>query len=285
MIEGWLIYNREDYEKNRPFADRFVEQAEQHGLALSLRFRDELCMGFRSGDAVVLPHLGGGAPAFAINRTRDFQLACCLEQAGCRVFNPSETVRVGNDKIASHLLAANLGLPQVDMAFCENTPQSIAQHGLAYPVVLKSPYGHGGSEVFLCRDEQELLNQACQIRSGKALVQRLCGKPGVDVRVYVLGNRVLRAVKRYSTNDFRANLSLGGSVEYYELNQAEKAMVERVLGSLTLDFAGIDFIMDAEGGLLFNEIEDVVGSRSPYQLDSVDVVSLYLDHIRLVMRA
>lgn len=279
MIKGWLIYNREDYEKNRPFADQFLEQAECYGLALSLKFQDELCAGLHDGGAVVQPQGSGTVPAFAINRSRDYLLSCCLEQAGCRVFNPSETVRIGNDKIASHLLAAKLGLPQVDMAFCANLPESIARHGLTYPVVLKSPDGHGGSEVSLAQNELELLDFARSLKSDKVLVQRLCGRPGVDVRVYVLGNKVLRAVKRYSGNDFRANLSLGGSVDYYELSSDEMMLVERVLGALTLDFAGIDFIMDECGGLLFNELEDAVGSRSLYKLGGVDVVALYLNHI------
>lgn len=273
MVDGWLIYNRDDYDKNRWFADRLAQGGRDCGLGLSLRFADELGPG---GGA--LP--AGGAPAFAVNRSRDWRIARMLERAGCRVFNPSETARVGNDKIESHALAARLGLPQVGMAVCRNDPESVARHGLGYPAVLKNPHGHGGSDVHMVRSEAELRARASAMPCERVLVQRVCGRPGEDVRVYVLGGRVLAAVRRFSNDDFRANLSLGGSAEYYEPCDRMREMVARLAGALCMDYAGVDFILDANGGPLFNEIEDAVGARSLYRLGGHDPTALFLRHIR-----
>lgn len=278
MIEGWLIYNREDYEKNRSFADRFLSDCGRHGLAIKLRFKEDIQI-VLTGNKIFASPKKKAMPSFVINRTRDWLLGRCLEQAGCRVFNSAEASRICNDKMESHLLAARLGLPQVDMAFCLNTPDIIARRGFEYPVVVKSPYGHGGGEVFLARDEGELQAAAEQLPYDKVLIQRLCGRPGMDVRVYVLGGRILTAVKRSSPTDFRANLSQGGSVEPYVLNATETNMVELILSELPLDYAGIDFIMDAEGSFLFNEIEDVVGSRALYILGEFDTAHLLMAHI------
>jgi gamma-F420-2:alpha-L-glutamate ligase len=283
MIDGWLVYNREDYEKNRAFADMFPPEGQKHGLDIKLKFRDEICASLSEGK-LLAGCSKDSIPAFVINRSRDWLLGSMLEQAGCRVFNSSEATCIGNDKMQSHLLAARLGIPQVDMAFCENKPGCLARHGLDYPIVLKSPYGHGGSEVFLAHDEAELFALAAALPCGKVIIQRLCGRPGADVRVYALGGKILAAVRRTSPADFRANLSLGGSVELYILGQSEIEMVNRILLTLQPDFAGIDFIFDAEGHLLFNEIEDAVGSRSLYRLGGFDVVGLYLDHIASVMK-
>lgn len=282
MIEGWLLYNREDYEKNRFFADRLVTESIRQGLVLKIRFAEEIRAGIRDCRTALFTGNDEGRlpiPSFAVNRTRNWLLAECLERADCRVFNSASASRVCNDKIESHLLAARLGLPQVDMVFCRNTPAGVARHGLDYPVVLKSPYGHGGGEVFLADDVGELMTAAALLKCGWVIVQRLCGRPGVDVRVYVLGGSILTAVKRHSASGFRANLSLGGDVEPYELSIEGRQMAERILRALWLDYAGIDFLLDETGNLLFNELEDAVGSRSLYRLGSHDAAALYMDYI------
>jgi gamma-F420-2:alpha-L-glutamate ligase len=281
MVEGWLLYNREDYEKNRFFAERLVSEGAKRGLAMRLVFSDEFRAGVSGGIHRVSPE--GTPPAFAVNRTRDWRIAKCLEAAGCRVFNSSEAARVCNDKVESHLLAARLGLPQADTAFRRNEPAELLTHGLGYPVVLKSPYGHGGGEVFLAYCEDELVALASKLGCDRVLLQKLCGRPGEDVRAYVLGGKVFAAVKRKAASGFRANLSLGGVAEPYELDTAGRESAERVLRALPLDYAGIDFLLDGNGGLLFNELEDAVGSRALYRLGSHDAAALFAGYISETM--
>lgn len=276
MLSGWLVYNREDYAKNSEFAGLIMERGGGFGLDIRLKFAGELQAGEGGMASEALP-------AFVINRTRDWLLGRGFEQCGRSVFNSPEVSRIGNDKIESHALAARLGLPQVAIHACRNRPEDVARHGLGYPVVLKNPHGHGGSEVFLARDEGELLAFASKLTCDCVLVQRLCGRPGADVRVYVMGGRILTAVRRHSSEDFRANLSLGGCVAPYELNERERGMAERIIDALWLDYAGIDFIFDADGGFLFNEIEDVVGSRSLYQLGLCDAAGLFAEYIGKAM--
>lgn len=66
----------------------------------------------------------------------------------------------------------------------------------------------------------------------------------------------------------------------YELGKEEKTIVEKLLSRWHFDFAGIDFIRDDKGQLLFNEIEDVVGSRMYYQCYEEDILSVYLNYIQ-----
>lgn len=284
MTSGWLIYNREDYEKNRSFADRFLTDCGKYGLGIELKFKEDICI-LLTGNVISASPNNGAKPSFVINRTRDWLLGKCFEQAGLKVFNTAEASRVCNNKMESHLLASRVGMPQVDMAFCANTPDGVICHGLGYPVVVKSPYGHGGGEVYLAHAEKEVLAYSSRMNCDRALIQRLCPRPGIDIRVYVLGGRVLAAVKRSSATDFRANLSLGGSIEPYLLNEQERGMVERILDALPLDYAGIDFILDKDGGLLFNEMEDVVGSRALYMLGGPDIAGLYMEHISRVLQS
>ena len=69
----------------------------------------------------------------------------------------------------------------------------------------------------------------------------------------------------------------------YELSSEEVRTVKAVLRCLPClpDFVGIDFLADKE--LIFNEVEDVVGTRMLYETTDKDAARLYSEYIRRVM--
>ena len=278
MVRGWLLYRREDIDRNRRFADWFVEAGPEFGFEISLRLVDELTLQLPA--CGMARGAGEPLPAFALTRSRDGLVSTFLEGEGCRVFNTAAVTVAANDKMRSHLLAHRLGLPQVDMAFVPNDPAALAAQPLGWPVVAKHPGGHGGGQVVLVHTAEELWSAAASFGGERVLLQRLCAQPGVDLRVYVLGDRVLQAVCRTAAEGFRANLSLGGRAEAVATPPSVVRMVEEICRALPLDYAGIDFLPDGQGGWLFNEIEDAVGSRALYELGGFDVVRLYLAHVR-----
>ncbi len=283
MDRGWLLYQREDIDRNRRFADWFVEAGPEFGFDIALRLVDELTLHLPAGSAA--KGAGEPLPAFALNRGRDGLVSAFLQDAGCRVFNSTAVTAVANDKMRSHMLARQLGLPQVDMAFVPNAPVALAAQPLGWPVVVKHPGGHGGGQVLLARTAEELCTAAASFGGERVLLQRLCAQPGVDLRVYVLGGQVLQAVRRTAGEGFRANLSLGGHAEAVATPPAVARMVGAICGVLPLDYAGVDFLPDGQGGWLFNEIEDAVGSRALYEIGGFDVVRLFLAHVRATLDA
>ena len=112
----------------------------------------------------------------------------------------------------------------------------------------------------------------------KPMVQTMASEPGCDMRMYVLGGKVIASVMRSSDSDFRANHKLGGKVELCEPPQQAVDIVKRILPELMPDFVGIDFVFGEEGVYL-NEIEDVVGTRMLYELTDLDPALLYLEYI------
>ena len=83
---------------------------------------------------------------------------------------------------------------------------------------------------------------------------------------------------RSSDSDFRSNYSLGGNAEISGLTPKESGIIKKLLSRLTIGHAGIDLIYH-KGMPVFNEIEDVVGSRMLYRYTDIDVVKLFMDHI------
>ncbi|MCD8509080.1 MAG: hypothetical protein LRY73_03810 [Bacillus sp. (in: Bacteria)] len=151
----------------------------------------------------------------------------------------------------------------------------------SYPVVVKDPLGRGGSGVRFARSEKELIACVSEFGSDDLLVQPLCGTPGKDLRVYIVGNAVVGAVLRESSrsDELRANISTGGVSRFYELGEMEKALIEGMCDGLRVDFAGIDFIFDENGQLLFNEMEDAVGCRSLYMNSDIDIADVFMEYV------
>ncbi|HOO28156.1 MAG TPA: hypothetical protein PLU43_06795, partial [Lachnospiraceae bacterium] len=118
----------------------------------------------------------------------------------------------------------------------------------------------------------------------KLLFQRCADVIGKDLRIYVLGNKMLAAMMRISSgSDFRANFSLGGHAIPHTLTNEETALAKKIITALPADFVGIDFLYHKDHPVL-SEIEDVVGTRMLYQHTNIHAVREYLNYILLSMQ-
>ncbi|MCR4908515.1 MAG: ATP-grasp domain-containing protein [Lachnospiraceae bacterium] len=220
------------------------------------------------------------SPELVLNRTRDARLGAYLEGKGVRVSNPSAVSFPGNDKWKAFCLAKRLGLPVMETfrLFPENIGNPVKKP--PFPLVLKSRSGHGGTEVFLIRNESELKERLDdpELAGRRWILQRLSDTPGKDVRVYIIGGKIAAAVLRTNKEDFRSNFSLGGQVKLYTLSEDEKRLVRRLTDVVNIDFCGIDFVFH-EGRPVFNELEDMAGSRSLYALTDRDIAGEYVSYL------
>ena len=63
----------------------------------------------------------------------------------------------------------------------------------------------------------------------KLLFERPASEPGKDLRIYVLGNRMIASVMRRGSSDIRANFSLGGRAFLHEPDEEEKGIALSVI--------------------------------------------------------
>lgn len=71
---------------------------------------------------------------------------------------------------------------------------------------------------------------------------------GRDLRVLTVGGRVISAMQRIAAHgNFKANFSLGGTVEKFELSNELEWLVLEITRILQLDVAGIDLLFDENG--------------------------------------
>ncbi|MCR4604960.1 MAG: ATP-grasp domain-containing protein, partial [Eubacterium sp.] len=147
--------------------------------------------------------------------------------------------------------------------------------------VAKAASGHGGKEVIRISDLSVADKLNSILEKDNLVIQKFIDGPASDVRVYVVGKKIIAAVKRTAPpEDFRSNFSLGGSVDAYKLNDTEINQVNQIINLFDFGMVGIDFIIDKTGNFVFNEIEDVVGSRMLYKTHpDIDILELFISHI------
>ena len=83
---------------------------------------------------------------------------------------------------------------------------------------------------------------------------------------------------RINKNGFLSNFCLGNDAIEYSLNKSEIDIVKRILTLSKFDFVGLDFLFD-NGDLVFNEIEDSVGSRMLYSKTNLNVASDFAKYV------
>lgn len=270
---GWLIYNREDAEKNKAYIDWMLEEAKQLGMELQFYYREDLQVGHRQNQLYVdIQHTPSEPPAYAIVRTIDPFFTKQLEMLGTSCYNSSFVAEIANNKAKTHQYICSLGIPMADTIYC----RGYVQENLLFPFIAKEVHGRGGKSVYLVENKEQL---AALPKEGEWLIQRpaVFGK---DVRVFVVGKKVIAAVLRSSATNFKANYTLGGSASLYELSQEEMALIQKIIDAFDFGMVGIDFIFDEQGQFLFNEIEDVVGSRTLSALSDINIVREYLEFIK-----
>lgn len=263
-MNGWIIYTAEDVEKNKKFVEMLT-------AGLSLHNIDVKCIILEDAEREIREHQYQKGktkiPDFVINRSRNAEIAYLLEKRGVRVFNSARVTEIANDKEHSYRFLEGC-VPYM----------SLLEKESAYPYVIKSCNGHGGSQVFLVKNQLSEAQAIKKMQGQKFVRQKCCSDLGKDVRVYVIGNQIVAAVLRTSENDFRSNYSLGGNVRSYELSTEEREMVFSIIKKIPMDYAGIDFIFH-KGKAIFNEIEDAVGARMLYACTELDIISIYADYI------
>lgn len=269
-MTGWLIYSAEDVEKNKYYIQMYMEKFAVYNVAINLVVVEEI--------ENLREYIKANLPDFAINRSRNADVAEALEQEGVRVFNSSIVTKIANNKGKTYEFLKDV-VPFPSVKYGDKIITSgIPVKEFSYPYVIKSCSGHGGSQVFMAKNEQEEKSAIEKIGNGEYVVQQCCSNSGKDVRVYIIGNKIVKAVLRTSENSFKSNYSLGGRVEEYTLNDREQHMVNAILQKMSLDYGGIDFIFHNDRAV-FNEIEDAVGARMLYQVSDIDIVQKYVDYI------
>ncbi len=255
MKKGLMIYSDVEYGRNKSFIEWIVDEFKKKDVLVDVIRKSE----FYASNKVY-----GEEYDFIINRSRDYNLSVLFEMKGFRVFNPSKIALLSANKLFAYDYARRRGayFPETLLCNCKDDGKE---------VIRKPISGYGGRGIRLLK-EDETLEEGFLLQE---LIDNLVG----DVRFYIVGNKINVAVIRKPRRGFISNYSRGNEFEVYEFNKKEEEYVMNFIKDLEIDYAGVDFILTEDGKLIFNEIEDVVGSRMLSDLGINNNVELFVAHV------
>ncbi|MDY2922817.1 MAG: ATP-grasp domain-containing protein [Eubacterium sp.] len=270
-LHAWLVYDRQGAERNASYIQMHKTIGHSMGIEFELKLTDSI-PGDLSNEA---------KPDFALVRTIFPELSKRFEQHQIPVFNNSHIATVCNDKYKTwtYIKSHRPDIPMAESFFYKNKELSESLLKSHPEHVLKAVAGHGGTQVFKTEEPfsyiQEKLN-GCDF-----ILQPFIQGPGKDVRVYVIGDKIIAAVERTAKEGFRSNFSLGGHVSLRTLSREETQLVQEVISLFDFGLAGIDFILNEKNKFILSEIEDVVGARMLYQcMPDCHLLERYFTYIK-----
>ncbi|RYL94194.1 RimK family alpha-L-glutamate ligase [Sporolactobacillus sp. THM19-2] len=273
MKYGWIVYS-ESVVHNRYGNNAFdwmKEEAGTHHIDLAVIFIEQLVIDM--GQEQVFYYQGRKLqkPDFVVMRCYNRIVGSQLEQSGIRVINKTLAMFQARNKVVTAQILNRAGIPTPGMIYMmEKNYPFLRKQFDGKPFVMKAVEGSQGKNVFLVRNESDF-DEAWSKTQGYFLCQEFINKSfGKDLRVYVLGGRVLGSVLRKSVSGFRANYALGGHAALYKTTEEMISLCTRTAKVLNLEFCGIDLLF-TEDGLTVCEVNGNAGFRTISKVSDVDI--------------
>ena len=205
-----------------------------------------------------------------------------LAAHGVPVINTPRAVEVSVDKYLSlaRIRAAGLPVPNTFAGQkCADAMQAFEQ--LGGEVVVKPLFGSEGFGLTRISDPNLAMRAFTQLeRMGAVIyVQRFVRHDGTDLRLFVLDDRVLTAMRRRGL-DWRTNIALGGHGEPVEPPSQVVDLAIRAAQACEAQIAGVDILVSDDGEPYVLEVNAVPGWRRLAEVTGVDVTQQVLAYVR-----
>ena len=286
-MKGWIVVNGfVSSEKFRELYGFLSRAAEKRGISVEIKTNDALALPV--GDRIAKER-----PDFVLFWDKDTALARRLEAEGLRLFNSATALAVCDSKaLTVEKLAGKVPMPRTVIApktfegvgYCRTEFLENAARVLGLPMIIKECYGSFGAQVYLARTLDEAREIVSELGHKDFIMQEFIAEScGRDVRVNVVGTRVVSAMERYNTSDFRSNITNGGKMKRAELTPEMERIALAAAGEIGLDFAGVD-ILFGNGGPLICEVNSNPHFKSSLECTGVDMSEAIMDYIAEQLR-
>ncbi|MCI8292521.1 MAG: RimK family alpha-L-glutamate ligase [Hespellia sp.] len=287
MHYGWLVVN--GYITNPKFLEIYQwirEAGDRQGCQIDKKTNIELMEHFCRSDFLEMRQ-----PDFVIFWDKDVRLALLMEAYGFRLFNSAKSIAMCDDKSLSFIGLKNAGvrMPRTWIA-----PKTFAADGydktaffieaaeeLGYPLIVKECFGSFGQQVYLVANRSDLLEIVGRLKNRPFLLQEYIEHSrGRDIRIHIVGGQAVACMERHNPNDFRANITNGGSMRAYEPNESQVTMARAACDALGLDFAGVDILFGENGEPVLCEVNSNAHFKNIYDCTGINVADAIISYIK-----
>ncbi|MFD1039530.1 RimK family alpha-L-glutamate ligase [Virgibacillus byunsanensis] len=290
-LHGWIIYNGHlPATKFLDFAEWLQLSASNKNITTQIIKNNELLSVLSSDSLDIVQEIIIDLPDFVIFTDKDIYLAKQLELLGVRVFNSAQSIAVSDDKIATYQILAQHRLPipktiispkifsnlnQIDIGFSDKIVKI-----LGFPMIIKEAYGSFGEQVYIVKTVDEMTKKVRELAGKPFIFQEFIDSSyGKDIRLHVVGNQVVASMLRTASNDFRANVSAGGTMEPYFPSSFERETAIAATKAIGADFAGVDLLFGPNQTPIICEINSNAHIRNMYDCTNINVADYIIDYI------
>ncbi|MGI6612881.1 MAG: RimK family alpha-L-glutamate ligase [Fastidiosipila sp.] len=196
-----------------------------------------------------------------------------LERRGVVFLNSPKTIEKTVDKYYTSSLLAEHGLPVPPTIVTERVDEGVeAFHSLGGDVVYKPLFGSGGKGMLRLTDEETAERSFRELVSNGAVLylQRFIQCDQQDIRVFVLGGRVVAAMRRIGV-EWRANCALGGKPIPYRPSPSIKSLALKAASVIGAEMAGVDLLPAKDGTYYVSEVNGSPAWRGLSLVSDVDI--------------
>jgi ribosomal protein S6--L-glutamate ligase len=226
----------------------------------------------------VIPRIGASITFFGTAVVRQF------EQMGTFCTNGSSAIATSRDKLRAFQILSRhkIGIPKTSFVRQrESVIPAIERVGGA-PVIIKLLEGTQGIGVILAESNKiaEAIIETLQSTRQNVLIQDFVAESaGQDVRAFVVGGRVVAAMRRSAQGgEFRSNVHRGGTAEPVTLKPEYERAAVHAAQILGLRVAGVD-MLESKRGPKIMEVNSSPGLEGIEAATGVDVADEIIRHI------
>ena len=231
----------------------------------------------------VIPRIGASVTGYGMAVLRQF------EATGAHCLNSAAAIGASRDKLLAHqiLARANIRMPVTTFANSPKDTKELIDLAGKAPVVVKLLSSTQGKGVILAETGKaaESLVDAFRGLDANFLVQQFVKEAaGSDLRCFVIGNKVVGAIKRTGAEgDFRSNLHQGGTARSVRTTREERETAKRAAKELGLAVAGVDMLQSAEGPKVL-EVNSSPGLEGIERATGKDLATMIVEHLERHVR-
>ena len=200
----------------------------------------------------------------------------------CYMPYPAQVFSIVHDKLLTHLELekANIPMPKTYLTPTPKAAKSVLEQVL-YPIIMKIPNGTQGKGVMFSDSFASATSMLDTLATLKQpfLIQEFVETDGSDIRVIVIGNKVVACMKRKSSGeDKRSNLHAGGSAEAIYPDDTIKRIAVKTAKVLGAEICGVDILESIKGPLVIeaNLNPGLQGITKSTKINVAEKIAIYL---------
>jgi ribosomal protein S6--L-glutamate ligase len=264
---GWHV---RDLERAATVLGHHATPVDFRRLTAGVAARPDALAGF---DAVVVRTMPPGSLEQVVFR---MDLLHRVEARGVAVVNPPRAIEVCVDKYLATAKLQGAGLTVPPTIVCQQADAAMEVfEQLGGDVIVKPLFGSEGRGMIRATDADMAWRTFHTLERLQAVlyVQKYIAHPGWDLRIFVLGGKVVAAMRRYANGGWRTNVAQGGRAECVSVSETEARLALRAAAAVGAPVAGVDLLPGPNGEWYILEVNAVPGWRALAPVARVDVAA------------